>query len=231
MTSVTMDVFESHVRDRQTVLLPVGAVEAHGNHLPIDTDIIIATSLVEEVSSRTGIIALPPLSYGYLKGLRDFPGSISVRPDTFRALLADIAFSLAEKGVSKLGVVNCHIPNSPLIDEISHMMKDKIAVLNLTFPGLEHVLKNICTSRQWHPGIFHAEEIETSLMLWLRPNLVDMSKARPSYPQKPPDFDVRYVSWKDFTDNGVVGDPTQATKEKGEKIFNYFVDQIVALIR
>jgi creatinine amidohydrolase len=229
-TSVTMDIFKSHATGRRAALLPVGAVEAHGHHLSIETDDVIAEALVREVSSRTGILALPAVSYGYLKGLRDFQGSVSLSQDTFRMVLSDIAVALAEKGFSKLGVVNCHIPNSPLIDEVSHLVKSRIRMLNLSFLDVGYVLNNICTSKQWHPGIYHAEEIETSLMLHLRPELVDMSKAKPSYPAKPKDFGIRYMHWSDFTPDGVVGDPTQATKEKGEKIFDYFVSQIIDLM-
>lgn len=225
-----MDVFESHAKGRRAALLPVGAVEAHGHHLSIETDDIVATSLVKEVSSRTDILALPAISYGYLKGLKDFQGSVSLSQVTFRMVLSDIAVSLAEKGISKLGVVNCHIPNSPLIDEVSHLVKDRIKLLNLSFPGVDYVVKNICTSKQWHPGIFHAEEIETSLMLNLAPELVEMTKAKPSYPSKPMDFGIRYMPWSDFAPDGVIGDPTQATKEKGEKIFEYFVGRIIALM-
>ncbi|HKM51471.1 MAG TPA: creatininase family protein [Candidatus Bathyarchaeia archaeon] len=226
-----MDDFASSSAAEKAVLMPVGAVEAHGHHLPVETDNIIAEALVSELAKRTNLPTLPLLAYGYVKGLRDYDGSVTLGADTFKMVLRDISVSLSESGFSRLCMVNCHIPNSPLIDEVSLLVKDKIKLLNFSFFGIDHVLKNICTSKQWHPGIFHAEEIETSLMLYLRPELVDMDKAEPSYPQKPRNFGLLYTSWKEFTPEGVIGDPTQATSKKGENIFRYLVDEIVSVLQ
>jgi hypothetical protein len=95
---------------------------------------------------------------------------------------------------------------------------------------LSEVYKKFCESKQWYSGMFHAEEIETSLILYLRPELVKMEKAKASYPERPRDFGLRYIPWEEFNKVGIIGDPTKSSADKGKMIFEFFLKQIVDLI-
>jgi creatinine amidohydrolase len=227
---LTMDVYSDLAKKSRKAILPLGAQEAHSYHLPLDTDSIIAYELAKEASRLTGTVLLPLLSYGHVKGLKNFPGSISLSINTLKRIILEIAESVQKDGIKKLYVINGNIPNSPAIDLASEEAHSSVKIYNVTFPDASEVYEKLCESRQWHPGMFHAEEIETSLILYLRPELVKIEKSKPSYPEKPKDFGLRYIPWEEFNESGVIGDPTKASAEKGKRIFEFFLKRIVDLI-
>jgi creatinine amidohydrolase len=218
--------------NKNVILLPVGSVEPHGTHLPLGTDTIIAEALANAVSTRTGWPVLPTIQYGFIYGLRDFPGSVSIQEDLLQSLILGIGKELKRYKFKMLAVVNCHIPNSAAVTHalFKALTKDDIPGVNLTFPGYEEAYSKYCKSKLWRPGIFHADELETSIMLYLRPDLVRMENAKKNYPKPPETFGFYPHSWKEFSDISVIGDPTLASKKKGELLFNFFVEKIIALL-
>ncbi|MEM3798434.1 MAG: creatininase family protein [Candidatus Bathyarchaeia archaeon] len=216
---------------KEVLLLPLGAVEAHYNHLPLGTDTIIAQSLAEEVSRRTGWPSLPAFQFGYIYGLRNFDGSISVSDELLRSFIAEMVNEAGKNNFKVLAVINCHIPNAPIINEALLRVsgKSKAKGVNLTFPGYNEAYYKFCESKMWTIGIFHADELETSLMLYLRPELVDLGKAVRNYPAAPKTFGYIPLSWAEFTSISVAGDPTLATKKKGRLIFEFFVKRIIEI--
>lgn len=170
------------------VILPVGATEAHGPHLPLSTDVIIAEAMARagsaELAAR-GVRALvaPPLAYtsaGYAAG---FAGTISVRPETVTALVVDIAEALAAHGLSHLVIANAHL-------EPAHIASLRAAVQALA--GKTQVVFPDVTSRPWalrlsdefRSGACHAGQYEGSMVLAERPDLVNQELAR-SLPDNP----------------------------------------------
>jgi creatinine amidohydrolase len=218
------------VQKTKKAILPIGAQEAHGNHLPLNTDNIIAFELARKASQLTGAILLPLLPYGHIRGLRNFPGSVSLRENLLKEVILDIANSIYKDGIDRLYVINGHIPNSHAIDAASEEIAPKVKIFNLTYPNSSEIYKKFCDSNQWHPGIFHAEEIETSLILYLKPKLVKIDKAITNYPNKPLDFGFRYIPWEEFNIHGIIGDPTKASARKGKLIFKFLLDYIVDFI-
>jgi len=227
---LTMDVYGDLAKRIKKAILPVGAQEAHGLHLPLNTDSIIAYHLAEAASKKTGALLIPLLPYGHVRGLKNFHGSISLSENTLKQIIVEISKSLQKDGIEKLYVINGNIPNIQSIDWASEELGPDFKIFNLTFPGIEDICEKTCVSKQWHKGMFHAEEIETSLILYLRPELVKMEKATPNYPQKPRDFGYRFIPWEEFNKLGIIGDPSVANAEKGKIIFEYLLAKIVEII-
>jgi creatinine amidohydrolase len=200
-------------------LLPVGATEQHGPHLPLATDTLLAERFVREIAARAGGLVLPSLPFGYSWTWRTVPGTMTLSFDTYLAVMHDLAASAQRSGVRALAIVSGHDANRR---PIKYAIRERIAdaldlpVLNLFYPGLSSLLAE-GDSPAWQHGMLHAEEFETSLMLHHRPDLVDMAKAVRDYPDAPPTFDMTVTTMGDLMNTGVFGDATVATEAKGER--------------
>lgn len=218
-----------------TAILPVGAVEAHGPHLPLTTDSIIAEAIAEKVGEEIGAIVLPVLSYGALWSTRSFPGSLWIEPHLLEEIVYQIGRALSRNGLRLFVVINGHVGNSGALREgLRKLLDDNVGLDVMLFNPdvIKKVAVNYVESKFWHPEYFHADEIETSLLLYLRPDLVDMSKAKTFYPESPPNYyPYIFVPWDKLTPIAVIGDPLKATREKGEKIFLESCRLISSLIR
>jgi len=214
-----------------TAILPVGSVEAHGPHLPLTVDSIIAEAIAREVGKRVGALVLPTLHYGQLWSLRNFPGSVWLESDTLSRVIYEIGASLKRHGFKLLVVINGHIGNAGALKEGLRRLMDEGLHVMVFNPGLiREIAVKYIESKFWHKTYFHAEEIETSLMLYLRPESVRMERASADYPETPFDLDYTFIPWDKLTRRGVIGDPTKATKEKGKAIFEEAVRRITALV-
>jgi creatinine amidohydrolase len=222
------------LKSRPVALLPLGAVEEHGPHLPLGADTLAATALARRLAAATGAVLLPTLPYGQVWSLSRFPGSLSVSNGTLSALVHDVAAELARQGFRALVLLTAHLGNLTALKETARHLHEALShfpVLYLFYPGLQEAADGVRTSAVSHPGILHADEIETSLLLALAPEAVHMERAVAEYPVFPPDFDVRPVRWHEISTSGVFGDPTQASAEKGERLLAAVLAQATALVR
>ncbi|MHA1664609.1 MAG: creatininase family protein [Candidatus Njordarchaeales archaeon] len=228
---LTWEEVQKEIKHR-IVIIPIGAVEAHGPHLPLNTDTVIVQKIAEEVAKRTRSLLLPVLNYGQLWSLKNFPGSIRIKEENIVAFLVDICESLHAHGAKLIVLISWHLGNANVIKKVARIMHDKhgVKVLYFLAPGIKEMRK-MCESKQWHPTYFHAEEIETSLMLAIRPDLVNMNKAISSYPSPPQTFGYLPHTWDEFTSLGVLGDPTKATAEKGKKMLNIAINAVVSILQ
>ena len=210
---------------RIVALLPVGAVEAHGPHLPLVTDVVIAGAAAEAALPglrRLGLhpILLPPLSYTPAPFAAGFPGTISVRPATFTALLADIATSLEGQGVHALAIVNAHLDPAHLAS---------IARASRAHTGPMAVIHPDLTERRWArrlteefmSGACHAGRYETSVVMAAAPELVREEERR-GLPANPASLSRAIRAGKTtFEEAGVAeaycGEPAAATAEEGSE--------------
>ncbi|GHT91435.1 creatinine amidohydrolase [Spirochaetia bacterium] len=231
------DLYEDEVplalKKAPVVFLPVGAAEVHGAHLPLATDTILSGGVAKLVAEKIpGSLIMPEIPYGQVWSLRDFPGSINIENETLASFIADIAKSLDRGGAKKLAVINTHVGNSAAIKDAARMIFGKydIKFYYFTYPGAEKKIAEVCTTKRPHKTYFHACEIETSYMLYLAPDKVDMRKAIVNYPEFPPDFDNAPSPWSSVLSTAVMGDPTAATMEKGKVIIDEVVDSIVRII-
>lgn len=219
-------------------LLPLGAVEPHGDHLPLDTDNLLAERFCERLNAALGedAITLPVVAYSQVWSLRGHAGAIDIGNGLLVELLASLARNMAAYGITTTAVINAHYGNFDAIKAAARQLREEgITLLSYSWAGMDSCVAALRQSAVAYPGYMHADEIETSLMLALAPDKVDMSKAREHYPAFPDDFRYRPVPWTAFSDYSVLGDPRLASAEKGEafvtKALKTTLDSIRRIIR
>jgi creatinine amidohydrolase len=221
------------IQNSKIAILPIGAVEAHGPHLPLGTDNYLAERLSERVAKQTGAFVLPTLPYGQVWSLKNFPGSINVSNESLISLLVDIGISLYDQGFKVFAMVNGHLGNAVALKEVArklYSLHPDFKILYLFYPGVKKITEEVRETSSAHASYFHACEIETSYMLYLADEYVDMSRAITDIPDIPMSADVTPTPWEEFTTSAVLGDAKIATKEKGEKIIEVAIENMVKLI-
>lgn len=222
---------ESAVGRGAMAVLAVGACEQHGAHLPLTTDTDMAHGVALHIAAALEAMVLPPITYGDAWNNEAFPGTISLSPDTLRAVLCDVGRGVRRIGFAGLVIVNGHFGNrEPIALAARMLVEEGLPVIHLDYPQLERLAGEICDSEPAGPGFYHADEVETAIMLALRPDAVDMSKAMPDYPQFPPTFGIEPMQLRDFAASGVFGDPRPATAAKGEALIEGIVTESLRLI-
>lgn len=229
---MTRDEVAEAVERFPVAVLPLGATEQHGHHLPLGVDIYLAEGIARRLCERTGALLLPSLPFGYSWVWRDIPGTVSLQQHHVEAVIKDVAHSVTRYGIRLLILVNGHDANNASMKYATRELLDEtnLQVAYFFYPNLDQTIAEHCTSPTWH-GMIHACEFETSLMLALKPEMVQMEKAVREYPDQPDLYGKTGISLGDLSKSGVYGDPTLATAEKGEKMLQIFVDQMEKLLR
>jgi len=220
-------------------LLPVGSIEQHGPHLPLDTDAFDADLLAKRVAmacSDPRPLVLPLLPYGVSYHHDAFPGTISVSNDTLANLVYDIGMSAARNGIQKLVIINGHGGNSPALNFAAQLINRDARIFTCVDTG-ETSDVDIAPLIET-PNDVHAGEAETSTTLAVRPRRVKKNAMAPSIPAFSSHYlnftSRRGVSWYAATDristSGVMGDPTKASRQKGKKIWEIMIAHLVALV-
>lgn len=204
MAELSWPEFARKIEDRAAFLLPVGATEQHGPHLPLGVDVFLPVAISERVARRVGGVVAPAIAYGYKSqprsgGGESFPGTTSVDAHTLTLVARDVIRSLGIKGVRRLVVVIGHVENAwPALEGIDlalrELKRDGIAdlvVLRLSYWDLVRAETLDRIFPEGYPGIDleHASLLETSMMLALRPDLVDQSKIPSDGPARFPPYD------------------------------------------
>ncbi len=177
-------------KTRAVVILPVGATEAHGPHLPLGTDVIIAQAMARSAAERLakrGVTALiaPPMAYTVANYAAGFAGTVSIRPGTERALLEDIAHSLAAHGIRYLALANAHL--EPAHIGSLHAATESIGaagLLEVVFPDVTRKPWALRLTDEFKSGACHAGQYEGSIVMAERPDLVreDIRRELPDNP-------------------------------------------------
>ncbi|WP_152657557.1 creatininase family protein [Oceanobacillus sp. CFH 90083] len=221
------------INQSKVAILPIGAVEAHGPHLPLGTDNILAERLSHKIAKRVHGLVLPVLPYGQVWSLRNFPGSIHISNHALIAFLVDIGESLYKQGFKTFAMVNGHLGNQTALKEAARELYEscpEMRVFYFFYPGMSKAAEEIRDKNASHNTYFHADEIETSYMLYLAPEFVDMDKAPADIPDIPMYADATPTPWEDFTDTAVLGDASIATAEKGKYIIDIALENIVSIM-
>lgn len=228
---MTRDEVEAAIGEFPVAILPLGATEQHGHHLPLGVDIFLAEGVARKVAEKTGALLLPTQPFGYSWVWRDIPGTVSLQQNHIESVIKDVAHSVSRYGIKLLVLINGHDANNASMKYAARELMDELEmpVLYLFYPNLEEEMKQHCESPSWH-GMVHACEFETSLMLAIKPELVDMSKAVSEYPEKPALYGKSTISLGDLSKSGVYGDATKASKEKGEKMIESFSKEMGNLL-
>lgn len=230
---------EKRFREMDIALLPVGAIEQHGPHLPLDTDAWDAERICDDVAkacSRPRPIVLPLIAYGVSYHHDDFPGTLSISPDTLSRIVYDIGIAVVRNGITKLLIINGHGGNSAALHFAAQMINRDTGIFTAVDTG-ESSDTDIDKLTET-PNDVHAGEIETSTALALRPELVDMKLARPMVPRFSSHYldftSKRGVGWyahtKKISETGVLGDPTLASAEKGREMWRIMVENLVEFV-
>ncbi len=230
---LTMQEVKENISEYKLAILPIGAIEAHGAHLPLGTDNFLARAISEKVAAKTSAVLLPTLPYGQVWGLENFPGSINISNESLISFIYDIGVSLIRQGFKKFAVINGHIGNEVAIKIAARKLYDEdkdFKVLYFSYPGIRNEANKVCETENLHPKYFHACEIETSLMLYMAKEHVKMDKAVKEENDFPEDLDFSPIKWENFTKNAVLGDATLATKGKGKIIADALIERIVGVI-
>ncbi len=238
------------VEMRKVCILPVGSVEQHGPHLPLDVDIVCPTEIARGAGmvAPDRILVLPTVHYGYVGHVMDFPGTLNQDWETFIRSVLDITKSLAYHGFKKILLLNGHgsnMPNLDLVARRTNLETDGECVLAAWW-SLLTVDKSFMP--RWRESAFpggcsHACELETSLYLYLdhanvREDLIRTEFA--SYNREPNPFiwndlfgksATQLISWtSSYSETGVIGDAEKASVEKGREAYQEAVKQLVAFV-
>lgn len=236
---LTWPVARARLERTDTALLPVGAIEQHGPHLPLDTDTWDADYFCREVAERCSSpkpLVLPPIHYGVSYHHDDFPGTISVSPETLSRLVYEVGMAAARHGVRKLVIVNGHGGNAPTLQFAAQMINRDAHIFTCVDTGetsdadIERITET--------PNDVHAGEVETSTSLATRPELVEMDRAAafvPGFSNRYLDFTSEnslewYAHTARISPSGVMGDPTKASAEKGREIWRIMIDHMTAFV-
>lgn len=236
-------------KDHSVVLLPISAIEQHGPHLPVGTDTIILRALLSEFSKVKGhfkdenVIIAPQISVGKSNEHMAFAGTMTLTAHTLYDVLDEYVGSIAKHGFKKVMLTNSHGGNTDMLNLISRDLRIKynieVYVFDWWFTNFwQDIMKTAKTSKSPY-GVFHACELETSLMLYIDKDLVDMDAAVDETPDA--QFaDDQFISlygpitmgWKtnDVSAHGVIGDPKEASFEKGQLFMDYAVKKLTAIV-
>jgi creatinine amidohydrolase len=214
-------------------IMGIGALEQHGPHLPLATDTVIAGEVARRLADAVDGLLLPAVPLGDAWNNEGFPGTLSLSPETVRAIVTDIGHGLKGTGIRALVVVNGHFGNREPIARAARELaqRERFPVLCLDYPGLERIAAEICETKSAGPGFYHADEVETSLILALDPSAVRMAKARAEYPIFPRTFGSEPIMLHTFSKSGVFGDPTAATAEKGRRLLAAVTAECLNIVR
>ena len=232
LENLTWPEAEAAFKQYTTAVLPIGArTKEHGYHLPLKNDFVIAEYLAQRVTALCPVVTLPTVPYGYYPAFVEYPGSVNIRKEVFRDLVCDICRSLAAHGLKKIYALNTGIStNTPLALAQEILTSEGIA---FQFTDLHRTLVDLKKSLLTQPVGTHADELETSMMLYIAPEIVHMDRARPdANPDRGPGGLTRNPNATTgvYSPTGAWGDPTCATREKGEIYVEALVKELVAAI-
>lgn len=228
--------------DDGAVILPVGAVEQHGPHMPIFTDALIVQSLVagalEQLPKEHPFYYLYPLAYSYSLEHADFAGTVTLSAQTTMSVLMDIAQSLAKSGFRKLVVLNGHGGNVGLLHLTAREIRIKTGLWVFVIHGGSLAPKGLFDAKEGEEGI-HAGASETSLLMSLMPEWVHADQAVKEYPSLVQGTSLLSVegtypvAWatRDVSTSGVIGDAVQASASAGDQLFAGMVQKFTEVLQ
>jgi len=239
LAELTWPEAERRLAEVDIALLPVGAIEQHGYHLPLDTDAFDAYYICREVARRCNAprpLVLPLIPYGVSYHHQDFPGTLSVGPDTLARFVYEVGMSAAQNGISKLVIINGHGGNMATLQYAAQMINRDARIFTCVDTG-ETSDADIARLAETKADV-HAGEIETSTSLATRPELVDVTRLEkfvPRFSSQYLDFSSEYgVEWFAHTSrispSGVLGDPTKASVEKGRAMMQVMIEHLVSFV-
>ena len=209
------------------VVIPLGAAaKEHGPHLPLNNDAIIAAWLAEEIRQRLPVVIAPLINASFYPAFIEYPGSISLRRETARDVIVDTCISLAGFGLSRIYVVNTGLSTLQPLAEAKRLLDQDIT---LEYLNLDQALQSLPTGLLEQQYGSHADEHETSLMLHIAPEVVNMNLAVDDGAEGEGRL-TRNQGQGLWSRSGVFGQPTLATPAKGKEIAKVLLEHALAEI-
>lgn len=249
---MTWEEVESFLENETIAIVPTGSSEQHGPHLPIGTDFMVSDKLAKEVGRRTEVLVSPTLPVGYAEYHTDFPGTLSLSAETLTDVYKEVCLNLIDYGVTHIVFVNSHGGNMATLNKVGNFLRKKnVPTAAVQWWDIAGGLKD-----EWKL-VAHGGFIETSMVLAVEEDLVDMDKAEKTEPKKISDeidlegiVTCRYkkglyhlaLRTKDYTDTGYMVEyhmspdadhdipPTEASTELGEEIMEAVADNIADFV-
>lgn len=207
------------------VLVAVGAqAKEHGRHLPLNNDWLMAEYLKGRVVAAAPVVAYPTINYHFYPAFRPFPGSTTLEPGTARDVVADVIRSIAAHGPRKFYVLNTGVSTIAPLKETQTLLA--LEGIDMRFTDILAVASDVEKRLSKQQEGTHADETETSAMLYIAPEVVRMPRAVKDY-RRLRDQWPHVGGTGDQAATGVYGDPTLATREKGEAIVEAMVAGIL----
>ncbi|UCG87669.1 MAG: creatininase family protein [Gemmatimonadota bacterium] len=229
------------LREAPLVILPFGAgAKEHGPHLPLNADQKVMEYLCRQALDSLPVLVAPPVLHGWFPAFREFPVTEVANPDVFRMYVFEVAQSLVRQGVQRIAFLNTGIsqatglPLSIVAREVP--AQTGTPTLAVSWDDLETL--EVEALQEQHAG-GHADEVETSINLYMQPELVRLERAvtdygegvAHGYPGCKPGLFSRDPDDPNFSHTGLFGDPTLATVEKGRQVLDIMTRQWIAALR
>ena len=209
------------------VVIPIGAAaKEHGPHLLLANDWLLADALRRRLAERTPVVVTPIVGLSCYPAFVEYPGSIGLRLETARDVLIDVVRSLARHGPRRFYALNTGVSTIRALRPAAETLASEGILLHFT--DLVQTLSPIEHQLAEQEGGTHADEIETSMMLYLAPASVDMTRAVKDYHPGTGPLTRNPSGPGVYSPTGTWGDPTLATRAKGERIVNALVDALLA---
>ena len=234
---------EAFLKNHNTVIVPIGATEQHGPHAPLLTDVLIPQEIAKRVAPRIGAVVAPPVNYALSYPHVGFKGLVHIRIPTFMALIEDLCVAFAASGFKRIIFLNGHYDNTYAIAYACAIAAEKLTKDVKAFP-VNYWDGMTAADVDEFSGLkngLHANAAETSAILAINPNLVDMQRANAEFPPFP-EYTVNTgpvhtaffftspgsVYWA--TKSGTWGDATKSTPEMGERYLEMGVRSTLAVL-
>jgi len=231
---LSMKEAERASRARTIVIVPIGSVEEHGDHLPLCTDSLQPEHVALEVAKKTGCLVAPPLRYGVCNSTREFPGTLSITFEALHKIMVDILEELVRNSFTRILVISGHAGQSHMTalklaaqEVVWHHTNDKQEMKPRIMVCSDYDFAYELRGKYFDEKDGHAGTIETSRVMSIRPDLVK-KKGEKSYP-KLPRFEI-VGDLKPYFPSGVMGDPTVASAKKGQMTNRYIIEEVTKLV-
>jgi creatinine amidohydrolase len=239
MYKLTWPEIEAYLKENDVVLFPTGSTEQHGRHIAEDNDAFTSFQIAKRVAEKTGVLVAPTMPFGYSVHHMKFPGTITLTFETLVSAYKEVCECLLRHGFKKIVIFNGHGGNTNAIAQALREVREEtgsIVYSLMVFP-MEGGFGAESTKIIKQEGGGHACELETSIGLYLGQRILFEKAEKWKPPKGVTDFDRRYQgkvatarNFDEITEAGSLGDPTLATREKGEIMVEAVVQEISAFI-